>query len=260
MLRIVSIVASLLLMLSSALAGELQIKDIKVGDGAEAVEGSEVSVHYTGWLTDGTKFDSSLDRNEPFTFSPGAGMVIPGWEKGVIGMKVGGKRELVIPPELGYGAQGAGGVIPPNATLKFEIELLGVELPKYKALDNGQLKEKLAAGVPIIDIRRPEEWQQTGVVKGSRLITFFDKRGRINPDFMSELEKIVKPDQEVVLICRTGNRTGALAKFLSERGGYTGVGNVTHGIVAWMKDGNPVEKAELPKQCWLCPADGKAMQ
>jgi rhodanese-related sulfurtransferase len=260
MLRILSTVAALLLMLGAALAGELQIKDIKVGDGAEAVEGAEVSVHYTGWLMDGTKFDSSLDRGEPFPFTPGAGMVIPGWEKGVVGMKVGGKRELIIPPEMGYGAEGAGGVIPPNATLKFEIELLGVELPKYKSLDNSQLKAKLAAGVPIIDIRRPEEWQQTGVVKGSHLITFFDKRGRVNPGFMSELEKIVKPDQEVILICRTGNRTGVLSKFLSERAGYSGVSNVTSGITAWIKDGNPVEKAELPKTCWLCGPDGKAMQ
>jgi rhodanese-related sulfurtransferase len=253
MLRYLSAaVAALLLLLSSALAGELKITDLKVGDGTEAVEGAEVTVHYTGWLMDGTKFDSSVDRGDPFTFTPGSGDVIAGWEKGVIGMKIGGKRELIIPPEMGYGERGAGGVIPPNATLKFEIELLGVEQPRFKSLDNNQLKEKLAAGVPIVDIRRPEEWKQTGVVKGSHLLTFFDQRGRVNPDFMSELAKIANKDQEVVLICRTGNRTGVLSKYLSERAGYTGIANVTHGITAWIKDGNPVEKAELPKTCWLC--------
>lgn len=105
---------------------KLKIEDLKVGDGAAAVKGKTVSVHYTGWLTDGKKFDSSLDRGQPFQFPLGGGRVIPGWEQGVEGMKVGGKRKLTIPPDLGYGASGAGGVIPPNATLVFEVELLSV--------------------------------------------------------------------------------------------------------------------------------------
>ena len=104
----------------------LQYADLQVGDGAEATPGQTVTVHYTGWLTDGKKFDSSKDRNDPFAFVLGGGMVIRGWDEGVAGMKVGGKRKLVIPPELGYGARGAGGVIPPNATLVFEVELLDV--------------------------------------------------------------------------------------------------------------------------------------
>ena len=106
---------------------ELKIDEIKVGTGAEAVTGNSVMVHYTGWLTNGTKFDSSKDRNEPFSFQLGAGQVIKGWDQGVAGMKVGGIRKLTIPPNLGYGASGAGGVIPPNATLVFEVELLGVQ-------------------------------------------------------------------------------------------------------------------------------------
>lgn len=106
---------------------ELQIEDITIGSGAEAVAGKTVSVHYTGWLTDGTKFDSSKDRGTPFEFPLGGGMVIKGWDEGVAGMKVGGTRKLTIPPAMGYGAQGAGGIIPPNATLVFEVELLGVK-------------------------------------------------------------------------------------------------------------------------------------
>jgi FKBP-type peptidyl-prolyl cis-trans isomerase len=104
----------------------LTIEDLTPGTGAEATAGKKVQVHYTGWLTNGTKFDSSKDRGDPFEFPLGGGRVIKGWDEGVQGMKVGGKRKLTIPPGLGYGARGAGGVIPPNATLVFEVELLGV--------------------------------------------------------------------------------------------------------------------------------------
>ncbi|MEW6133436.1 MAG: FKBP-type peptidyl-prolyl cis-trans isomerase [Pseudomonadota bacterium] len=105
---------------------ELIIEDLNLGSGDEAVAGRTVIVHYTGWLADGSRFDSSKDRNDPFDFRLGAGQVIPGWDQGVAGMKVGGKRKLTIPPEMGYGSRGAGGVIPPNATLVFEVELLAV--------------------------------------------------------------------------------------------------------------------------------------
>jgi FKBP-type peptidyl-prolyl cis-trans isomerase len=104
----------------------LIIDDVVTGDGAAATAGQNVTVHYTGWLTNGTKFDSSKDRDEPFVFPLGGGRVIKGWDEGVQGMKVGGTRKLTIPPALGYGTRGAGGVIPPNATLVFEVELLGV--------------------------------------------------------------------------------------------------------------------------------------
>ena len=111
-------------------ASGLQFEDVVVGSGAEATAGQRVSVHYTGWLYEndqaGKKFDSSKDRGEPFDFPLGAGHVIRGWDEGVAGMRVGGTRRLVIPAALGYGARGAGGVIPPNATLLFEVELLGI--------------------------------------------------------------------------------------------------------------------------------------
>ena len=104
----------------------LKYTDLQAGTGATAQSGQKVKVHYTGWLKNGQKFDSSVDRNEPFEFTLGAGMVIKGWDEGVAGMKVGGRRKLEIPPALGYGARGAGGVIPANADLIFEVELLGL--------------------------------------------------------------------------------------------------------------------------------------
>ena len=135
---IISIMVGMLLICNQASAKEmtmgsgLKYTDNVIGTGAEAVSGKKVTVHYTGWLDagqgkKGKKFDSSVDRKEPFAFSLGAGMVIKGWDDGVAGMKVGGKRTLHIPPALGYGARGAGGVIPANASLIFDVELLGVE-------------------------------------------------------------------------------------------------------------------------------------
>ena len=108
-------------------ASGLKYEDSTIGNGAEAKAGDTVSVHYTGWLKDGTKFDSSKDRGQAFSFNLGAGMVIKGWDEGLTGMKAGGTRKLTIPPELGYGARGAGNVIPPYATLIFEVELLAIK-------------------------------------------------------------------------------------------------------------------------------------
>ena len=110
----------------SSIPADLNVEDLVEGTGAVAESGMTVTVHYTGWLRDGTKFDSSHDRRDPFKFRLGARQVITGWDRGVAGMKVGGKRKLIIPPDLGYGARGAGGVIPPNAVLVFEVDLIDV--------------------------------------------------------------------------------------------------------------------------------------
>lgn len=243
---------ALLFVASPAWAAEVQINDLVVGTGAEAVAGARVTVHYTGWTMDGKEFDSSLGRNEPFKFKIGARSVIPGWEMGVQGMRVGGKRELVIPPELAYGKRGYPGAIPPNATLKFEIELLDVSAPArsqssssassptYSNVSNEELKALLARGVPIVDLRRKDEWDKTGVVEGSNLITAFDARGAFQQDFLEGFAKVAGKNDEVIVICRTGNRTQAISKALSERMGYTKVYNVAEGITRWIKDGNPV--------------------
>lgn len=105
----------------------VEVDILQEGTGAQPKQGQVVTVHYTGWLTDSTKFDSSVDRGQPFTYQFGVGQVIQGWDDGVATMKVGGKSRFTIPPELGYGRQGAGGIIPPNATLIFEVELLGIK-------------------------------------------------------------------------------------------------------------------------------------
>jgi len=222
---------------------EVKSTDVQAGTGAEVVRHSHVKVNYTGWLTDGTKFDSNLDRGpEPFAFQVGAGQVIPGWEIGLLGMKVGGKRELVIPPQLAYGNNGAGNVIPPGATLRFEIELLAATGPKYHNIDNATLERLRSEGVKLIDIRRADEWQQTGVVEGSLLLTAFDKSGRLEQGFPQKLEALVSRDEKFMLICRTGNRTSVIAEALTTQAGYENVYNVHDGIVAWMAEKRPVAR------------------
>jgi rhodanese-related sulfurtransferase len=225
---------------SSHSKAKIGIKILAEGDGVKAIRHSKVSVHYTGWLTNGTKFDSSVDRGKPFEFTLGAGQVIPGWDQGVEGMKIGGKRELLIPPDLAYGKKGAGGLIPPNATLRFEIALLSVTPPKYQNIDNASLKKLLAQGAKIVDLRRQDEWDKTGVVKGSQKITAFDSMGNFVRSFPAELGEIAGKNDAVILICRTGNRSSIIANMLVEQAKYTNVYNVTDGIAKWIKGGNPV--------------------
>lgn len=224
-------------------AADLQVKTLKTGEGEVAKTGDRVSVHYSGWLMDGKKFDSSLDRNKPFEFEIGAGRVIRGWEQGVAGMHVGEKRELIIPPELAYGKREVGGgLIPANSTLRFEVELLAIVKPPYTNIDNEALKKLLADGVPLYDIRTADEWKQTGVIAESKKLTLFEANGRQNPQFMKSFTTEVKKDDPVIVICRTGNRTSLLAEHLGGKLGYSKVYNVKDGITKWIAAGNPVEK------------------
>ena len=244
-LSVITLVLGILFVSPSVHAANknIQVKVIKLGVGAEAVTNSRVTVHYTGWLKkNGKKFDSSVDRGNPFSFTLGAQEVIKGWDLGIAGMRVGGKRMLIIPPHLGYGSRGAGQTIPPKATLKFEVELLAVEAVKYFNINNIELKLLLDRGVKIVDIRRQEEWKATGVIKGSKKVTAFNEKGDFIKTFVSSVMSVTSPEKEVILICRSGNRTVAIAKFLTEQHGFKKVYNVTNGISKWIKDGFPVVK------------------
>lgn len=252
--RLFSLVFGMFVALN-AQAADLMIKDLVLGKGAEASVENQVSVHYTGWLMDGTKFDSSLDRNRPFQFTLGAREVIPGWDQGVQGMRVGGKRELIIPPEMAYGSRGVGRVIPPNSTLKFEVELLGVSAPAFQNINNEELKELQKQGVKLVDVRTPAEWKKTGVIKGSLLLPFRMSNGKINPKFPEDLKRIAGPKEKVMLICRTGNRTKMASQMMSSRYGYEGIHNVRHGITYWLREKNPTVApvmSEMNKTCSLC--------
>ena len=237
-----SLLASLLIG-TTVMAADLQIETLTTGDGAVAEAGMRASVHYEGRLEDGEVFDASRPRGQAFSFTIGAGQVIRGWEQGVEGMKVGETRRLTIPPELGYGAAGAGGVIPPNATLVFEIELLDVSVPV--TLGEATSKDLVKAredGVIIIDIRREEEWQETGIIPGAEMVTAFDASGRVHPEFLDSFRSVVPgPDTPVMLYCRTGNRTTSLGNALIEQLGFSNVTHLSDGITGWLAEGNETE-------------------
>ena len=220
---------------------ELKIAIEQEGFGDSAEIGMSVSVHYTGKLEDGTEFDSSIPRGQPFTFTLGAGQVIKGWDLGVEGMKIGEKRSLVIPPHLGYGIRGAGATIPPNATLIFDIELLEVTMPiTLRDLSPNDFIDAQENGGIVIDIRREEEWKETGILQGSNTITAFTKDGNIHPDFPKKFFDLINDiDVPILLYCRTGNRTGILGQALIDQVGQTNVSHLSEGIVGWKKQGHP---------------------
>ena len=217
----------------------LKITINQEGSGDRADIGMSVSVHYTGKLEDGTVFDSSIPRGQPFTFTLGVGQVIKGWDLGVEGMTVGEKRNLVIPPHLGYGVRGAGATIPPNATLIFDVELLEVTMPiTLGELSPQQFIDARENGGVVIDIRREEEWRETGIIKGSQTITAFTKDGKIHPDFPKKFFDLINDvDVPILLYCRTGNRTGILGKALIDQVGQTNVSHLSDGILGWKKQG-----------------------
>jgi rhodanese-related sulfurtransferase len=221
------------------MASEIHIDIITEGTGDLAETGKTVSVHYEGQLTDGTVFDASKPRGEAFRFTIGAGQVIPGWEQGVTGMKVGETRKLTIPPELAYGSSGAGDVIPPDATLIFTIELLEVTTPAV--LGQATPDELLSAqkdGVIVIDIRREEEWHETGIIAGAYPITAFQSNGGLHPEFRNKFfDTVTDPDVPILLYCRSGSRTTSLGNALIDQLGFTNVTHLTDGINGWQAAG-----------------------
>ena len=225
----------------NAMAADLQIETLTAGDGAVAEAGNRVSVHYEGRLEDGEVFDASRPRGQPFAFTIGAGQVIRGWEEGVTGMRIGETRRLTIPPELGYGAAGAGGVIPPNATLVFEIELLDVSTPVTLGEATPEvLLQAQKDGTVIIDIRREDEWRETGIIEGAKTVTAFQASGRVDPDFLDNFRSVApSPDTPIMLYCRSGSRTTNLGTALIEQLGFTDVTHLSGGITGWIETGQP---------------------
>ena len=223
-----------------ALANEgLIVETLQKGRGNLATANQQISVHYEGKLTDGTVFDASRPRGKPFSFILGKGQVIKGWDLGIEGMAIGEIRRLTIPPEMGYGTTGAGGVIPPNATLIFEVELLAVSSPlTLGQLNSDELLDAQAQGAVIIDIRREDEWQKTGIIDGAKTITAFTKSGRLHKDFQQKFLSLVPSlNTQTVLYCRTGNRTTKLGNALVNQLGYSNLSHLRNGITGWFKDG-----------------------
>ena len=181
--------------------GDLKIKDVKLGKGPAAAQYDIVSVHYTGTLTNGKKFDSSRDRNQPFQFVLGAGQVIKGWDKGVLGMRPGGKRQLTIPADMGYGAEGAGDDIPPNSTLLFDIEVMDIHKPQVKILKEGTGPGAKAGDTVAL--------HYTGTVNGKKFDSSYDGgqpmtiqlgRSRMIPGFTQGVFGLKKGEKRVITI------------------------------------------------------------
>ena len=225
--------------MTSALAGDLEIEIVAEGGGLTAMDGMQVSVHYRGELQDGTIFDDSSRRGQPIRFILGQGQVIPGWEQGVTGMKVGEVRKLTIPSELGYGSSGAGNVIPPDAILIFTIELLEVSMPAtLSEVSATDVLAQQAKGTLIIDIRREDEWRDTGVIKDAHLITAFQNNGGLHPEFQDKFFSLVPdPDTPVLIYCRSAGRSRMLGHALIDQLGFTHVSHLTGGMNSWLENG-----------------------
>ena len=226
----------------SVMADGVQINNNIEGDGIEIVKHSKIQVHYTGKLQDGTKFDSSLDRGEPFSFQIGLRQVIEGWEIGLMGMKVGGKRTLIIPSELAYGERGAGDLIPPNATLTFDVEIVAVQDPGYGLVKATEIRALQEEGYKFIDIRTEKERDHTGVVPGSLEITAFDIYGNFVPEFMKTFRDLVKLDDNTVFISNEGEIASILANGFVEQLNASNMYALKGGIQQLIKENYKLEK------------------
>ena len=226
-------------------ASEIEILSDIPGTGPKIVNHSKVSVHYRGTLEDGTEFDSSFKRNQPFVFQIGIRQVILGWEIGLMDMKVGGKRKIKIPSELAYGETGAGDLIPPNATLIFDVEIIAIQPPGYMIINGDELLSMQKKGLIVIDIRTEEEWKKTGFIIGSKKITAFDDEGNFNPAFLRSFESLTKKNtvnSKVVFISLSGDISSILANGFVEQLGYKKIFSLKGGIKEWINLDLPLRK------------------
>ena len=226
----------------TVMADEIQITNIVEGEGTEIINHSKIQVHYIGKLQDGTKFDSSYDRGQPFSFQIGLREVIKGWEIGLMGMKVGGKRTLIIPPELAYGDRGAGDLIPPNATLTFDIEIVAIKHPGYGLIKADDIKRLKEDGYKFIDIRTEKERENTGIISGSLEITAFDIYGNFVPEFMKTFRDLVELDDNIVFISNEGEIASMLANGFVEQLNATNMYALKGGIQQLIKENYKLEK------------------
>ena len=226
----------------NVMADGIQITNIVEGEGTEIINHSKIQVHYLGKLQDGTKFDSSYDRGQPFSFQIGLREVIKGWEIGLMGMKVGGKRTLIIPPELAYGDRGAGDLIPPNATLTFDIEIVAVKHPGYGLIKADDIKRLKEDGYKFIDIRTEKERENTGIISGSLEITAFDIYGNFVPEFMKTFRDLAELDDNIVFISNEGEIASMLANGFVEQLNATNMYALKGGIQQLIKENYKLEK------------------
>ena len=226
----------------NVMADGLQINNIIEGEGAEVIIHSKIQVHYTGKLQDGTKFDSSYDRGEPFSFQIGLRQVIEGWETGLMGMKVGGKRTLIIPPELAYGERGAGDLIPPNATLTFDVELVAVQDPGYGFVKAEEIKDLQDDDYKFIDIRTKKDRDNTGIIPGSLEITAFDIYGNFVPEFMKTFRELVELNDNTVFLSNEGEIASILANGFVEQLNASNMYALKGGIQQLIKENYKLEK------------------
>ena len=216
-------------------SAELEIVNDEPGDGISIINHSKIKVHYKGFLEDGKVFDSSYKRKEPFQFQIGTKQVIEGWEIGLIGMKIGGKRTLIVPPELGYGKKGAGKIIPPNSKLIFEIEIIDVQPPAYKLIKAKELKKKQEKGFIVIDIRSKKEWEETGIIPGSLQMTAFDKNGRFLNDFLKSFQSSFTTSDHIIFVSDKGDISSILANGFVEQLGAKNMYSLEGGIKSYFK-------------------------
>ena len=208
----------------------------------------KISVHYVGTLEDGTEFDNSYKRNQPFKFQIGTRVVIPGWEIALMGMKVGGKKKFIVPSSLAYGYSGVGDLIPPNSSLIFDVEIINIKPPGYIEINSEQLlslqKEKLfllmEKKLILIDIRTEKEWNLTGVIEGSYKISAFDSKGNLNPNFLKMYKKNVKENDHVIFISDKGEVSSILANGFIENLGMKNIYSLKGGIQEWITKGNKI--------------------
>lgn len=218
------------------------VRDVEMGEGDTAVDGARVVVQYTAYLSDGTKFDSTYDRGRPFDFTLGFGQVIRGMDLGLKGMRVGGRRELIVPPSLAYGDKGAGTAVPPGETLRYEIELMKVEATSYAVLDADALHGLLGTAIKIVDIRTDTRRAATGTIAGALGLPAFDEKGVLNRHFLARLLDAAGKSDALVLIDDDGRQARFLGTFLTQNAGFTNMRGLDGGLKAWTGKGFALKK------------------